>query len=187
MKQIRLAGITMLLAASALLSSCSKDDDEAAVNTNTSASLDAGRAGIVFNTNTNFVSNTAFNVRNSLATTATSTVNGATRIIVLTALEINGTSPVRRASVALTMPATSNTTAGNLTADLSVPASSTIIASVALTSESGSTAGTTYSSETGTLTITKLTATEIEGSFSGTVTDGTTSYIVSNGSFAGKF
>jgi len=49
--------------------------------------------------------------------------------------------------------------------------------------------GTQYSSQSGTLTITKLTATEIEGTFSCTVKEvtGTATLSITEGSFAGKF
>lgn len=176
---------TMLIGSSVLVS-CS-DDDETIAETNSSATLTAGRSGIIFNTNSNWETNTLFSLRNTTATSATSDVTGSTREILLTATEVGGT-VTRMATVYISLPATSTTTSGNITADLAIPVGSTVVANVMLSSVSGSTPGVTYDSEAGTLTITKLTATEIEGTFSATMDGGgTNTLVISNGSFAGKF
>lgn len=186
MKKFKFAFLATALVASSFLVSCS-DDDDPVVETNNSASLTAGRSGIVFNTNTNFVSSTAFNVRNTATTSASSNVSGSTRTINLIATEVNGTA-TRTATISISLPETSSTTTGNITSDLSIPLGSTVVASVMLTSSTGSTLGTTYNSNAGTLTITKLTNTEIEGTFNGNLDDsGTNAIVITNGTFAGKF
>jgi hypothetical protein len=185
MKQIKFATMTVVLAATVLFTACKKDD-AVAVNGNSSSTLDVGKAGIMFNSNTNFATSTAFNVRNTSTTDASSISNGSARLIRLAATEMSGTTMIRAALITITLPSTATTTNGNLTADLG--AAGDIVADVSLTSNSGTTTGTTYDSQSGTLTITKLTATEIEGTFNTTVNGGgANTLILSGGSFAGKF
>ena len=177
--------MSVALAATILFSSCKKDDP-ATAGVNSSATLDAGKAGIMFNSNVNFATSNSFSLRNTSTTSATSSTNGTFRIISLTATEVSGTTPIRTADITITLPSTSSTANGNIVTDLSGAGS--VIADVSLTSNSGATSGTTYDSQSGTLTITKLTATEIEGTFNTTVNGGgSNTLIISNGSFAGKF
>ncbi len=186
MKHFKSLLIAGMLISAAAFTSCS-DDDDPVVDGNSSATLTAGRAGIIFNTNTNWESNNVFNVRNTGTTMATSDVTGATREITLVATEIAG-SLSRIATVYISLPATSSTASGNITADLSIPIGSTVVANVQLASIDGSTPGVSYDAASGNLTITKLTASEIEGTFSGTLDGGgANTLVVSNGSFAGKF
>jgi hypothetical protein len=190
MKKIKFATLTAMLAVTTLFTSCDKDDD-VIVDSNSSANLAAGRAGIVFNTNTNFAGSASFDERNTSTTVAISDIAADRREIELTALELTGGSVTdsRTASISLDIPATSSTTGGSLTSDLSIPGTETRIAHVTLTSVSGSTPGATFTSDQGTLTITKLTDTEIEGTFSGRVTEagGSNTMLITNGTFAGKF
>jgi hypothetical protein len=192
MKHIKFATMTVALAMAVLFSSCEKDDDTIDANANTSASLSAGRAGLVFNTNTNFVTNTAFDVRNTAQTQASSTTSGSLRNINLTAAEFTGSASFdsRVANVSIQLPIASTTAQGSLTSDLSNPGFDPRPAIITLSSNTGATLGTSYSSTSGTLTITKLTETEIEGVFNATVQatgGGTGTMTITNGSFAGKF
>lgn len=168
--------------------SCKKDTEREQDNTNSSASLNSGRAGITFNTNDNFGGSKTFKVKNTSRTTATSQAVGSSkRHIVLEAEETYGSlADTRKATVYITVPVP---TTLPVTIDLAIPLSSVPSAQVELyESIAGGMFGNTYRSVSGQLRITKLTAAEIEGSFSGsassTIPQG---YTVTNGTLAGKF
>ncbi len=191
MKTIHFFAATAI-ALGTIFTSCKKDEPTVDASANTSSSLTAGRSGIYFTSNANFVTNAAFKIRNTTQTAASSTISGTYRYISLTAIEFTSTNNIdtRTANVSIQVPVASTTAQGNLVSDLSVPTSETRIAHVTLSSNAGTTAGTTYNSNAGTLTITKLTSTEIEGTFNATVKEagaGTSTMVLSNGSFAGKF
>lgn len=172
----------------AIIPSCKKSDDAAvAAGAQGSGSLSSGKASIVFNTSAAFAGGTSFSQSNTASTLA-QTSTGTFRTIALSATEVSGTS-TRTAFLNISVPASANTVSGNLTGDFANPNNATILPVLTLTSTSGASNGIAYASQTGTCTITKLTATEIEGTFSCVVkdTNGTATLSVTSGSFAGKF
>ncbi|MDB5225974.1 MAG: hypothetical protein JWN78_167 [Bacteroidota bacterium] len=182
MKKNLLVSLTILC--SLLLFSCKKTS----TNTNTSGTLGAGKSSISFTSSANFAGSTTFNQSNTIYTQAISGVGSSVRNIALTATEVNGTN-TRIVVLDLVLPQDASTSSGNLTADFSLPSSATIYPTLELTSTSGTTPGPGYTAESGTLTITKLTSSEIEGTFNNVVVnDGaSTSFTLTNGHFAGKF
>jgi hypothetical protein len=187
----KLLSIPMLVTATVmLLSSCKKSSDDNAGGGNSSSNLGAGKAGITLNTSADFAGGTSFSVINTATTTAMTGSSSALRNISLSATGISGVN-TRTVMITIICPVDANTTGGSLVGDLSLPNNATILPTITLSSTTGATPGIQYSSgdQSGTLTITKLTSTEIEGTFSGTVKDvnGTATMTVSNGTFAGKF
>lgn len=168
-----------------VLSSCKKDS---ARNPGGSSTLDAGKASFSFNTSGSFAGSTSFSLSNTVSTIAITQTSASLRNVSLTATEISGTN-TRSVTMMIILPADASTTSGNLTGDFSQPNGATILPSVTISSTSNGVQGTTYLTETGTCTITKLTASEVEGTFSGTVKDvnGSSTLTISNGTFAGKF
>ncbi len=166
-------------------SSCKKDD---AARGGGSANLDAGKSSVAFNSSTSFAGSTSFSQSNTATCLAVTTASASLRNISLSATEVSGTN-TRTAQFLIIVPADASTASGNLIGDLSIPNGATILPTITLSSTNGSTPNASYSTESGTLTITKLTASEIEGTFSGTVKEvgGSATFNLSNGSFAGKF
>ena len=175
-----------ILATALFLSSCKKDSNS--TNRTGSSNLDAGKAAIALTASTNFGGSTSFDVANTLTTTAITQTSSSLRNISLAANDLSGTN-TRTVMIMIIAPSDASTSGGNLTGDLSLPNGATILPTVTMYTTSAGTPGPTFSSESGTLTITKLTATEIEGSFSGTMKDvnSSSTFTVSNGTFAGKF
>lgn len=186
MKKVFSRSMLTVCTAAILLSSCKKDSTSS--NNAGSANLDAGKSSISLSTSANFAGSNSFSISNTATTQAMSGTSAALRNISLSATEISGTN-TRTVMITLITPVDASTTGGSLTGDLSLPNNATILPTITLTSTEGANPGITYGSESGTLTITKLTANEIEGSFSGVVKDvnGTATMNISNGTFAGKF
>lgn len=187
----KLLSIPMFVTASVLLlSSCKKSSDDNAGGGNSAANLGAGKAGITLNTSADFAGSTSFSVINTATTSAINLGGSSLRNISLSAIGLSGVN-TRTVMITIICPIDANTNSGSLTADLSLPNNATILPTVTLSSTNMSTPGPQYSSadQSGTMVITKLTNSEIEGTFSGTVKDvnGTTTMTVSNGTFAGKF
>ncbi len=182
MKQLKFSVVSLLLLATIFFSSCKKDD---AVIQPGAVALTQGRAGISFNSSVTFGNSTTFNVRNTSSTLATTQPFGSTsRAIVLEASESYGSiNNTRTVHIDILVKMVDNTTNGPITIDLSLN-NGNPQAHLAFTY--GDTfSGYTVRSTTGTLTITKLTATEIEGNFNATAGSGGPSF--TNGTFAGKF
>ncbi|MCU7552408.1 hypothetical protein OCK74_25030 [Chitinophagaceae bacterium LB-8] len=178
MKPIASAAIMAVISVSALFSSCKKDDN--APPPVSSASLSPGKAGASFKTNTDFGKSNSFNVRNTATTFATSQTSSGLRDIKLQIGEDDGT---RVIYFDLAVRSTASTASGNISINLSsisgLPLGHVRLeknAYISVFSEWGQ-------STSGTITITRLTASEIEGTFSTTAGKWT----INNGSFAGKF
>ena len=186
MKKLFSFPVMMALALLSITSSCKKSNDPAPAAG--SGSLNAGKSAISFSNTGSFAGGTAFSVSNTAATQAASSAGGSSRSIVLSATEISGSNS-RSAGFILSVPANASTTSGNLTGDFANPNNAVILPSLTLSSTTGATNGISYISQSGTCTITKLTATEIEGTFSCVVKDanGTTTLSLTGGTFAGKF
>ncbi len=159
----------------------------------TAASLAAGRAGIRVNTKENFKSSTSFDVSNTAATSAATLPangNSSMRTVTIDATEIVNGAPDRRVRIAIIVPATATTANGTITLSPAIGSGTPPVAFVEL--ESYSTfLGAVWKMESGSVVVTRLTATEIEGSFTGMATvPGSSTFgplTIENGSFAGKF
>ena len=173
----------MLLAviiAAILFNSCKKDSP---ANNGGSDSLNSGRAGISFNTSADFGNSRTFSVRNTASTLATTQPFGSSsRTMVLEASETYGSlNNMRSIHIDILVSVTASTINGPITIDMSLN-NGNPQAHLTLT-ETAPFSGYTIRSVTGVLTITKLTTTEIEGSF----TASTNSVAITNGVIAGKF
>ena len=185
MKKITHLSFFSLLGLLLIISSCKKDNPAGNPG---SGNLDAGKSSISFNNTGSYAGGSSFSLSNSATNFAQTLSSGILRNISLSGTEISGIN-TRTVMITIITPADASTSAGNLTADLSLPNAATILPTITLTSANGATSGTSYGSESGSLTITRLTATEIEGTFTATVKDvnGTETLSLSNGTFAGKF
>ena len=185
MKKIAFFSDFIILAIILTAVSCKKDNPAAASG---SAALESGKASITFSSSPAFSANASFAVTNTSGTSATSAVTGSIRSIELKAIETAGTNQ-RNAVLYIDVASAANTNSGSLTGSFN-SSNSTLDPELILGSVNAGLT-TTYDSDSqaGTCTITKLTATEIEGTFTVIVhndNDNTTLSLTS-GSFAGKF
>jgi hypothetical protein len=174
--------LTAIAALLAFHTSCKKEDSN--TGSGSAAGLDAGKATMSFATTNGTIG--SFNASNQTYNSAILSAGTTTDQITITAAEAGMS--VKTAQLAITLPKSSSTTSGNITGDFSQPSGSTV--KPVMTISGGSISGSeAFTSKTGTITITKLTATEVEGTFSGNFINNSTSTNtdVSNGSFAGKF
>lgn len=180
MKQSKISTLSVTFMIAILFASCKKENT---LNNSGSSGLSAGRTGISFNTNSDFGNSKTFNVRNTSTTLATTQPFGSSsRTIVLEASESYGSfNNMRSIHIDILVTASASTTNGPITIDMSLN-NGNPQAHVALT-YSDTFSGYTIRTVTGVFTLTKLTATEIEGSF--TASTGLVS--VTNGIIAGKF
>lgn len=159
--------------------SCRKEDKEPPQFR--AASLTAGRAGIRFTSDKAFNGSKSFDVNNTAGTTATSdTLGPIARTIKLETTELSDTTPTRKVIIDILVRSTNS---GTISINLAPPPRSGIPMAV-IRMESYSIFGIFRESVSGVLTITRLTDTEIEGSFTAAMDDGMN---ISNGSFAGRF
>jgi len=167
---------------------CACKKDPVPDDTNTSVNLNSGRAGITFTVDINFGGSKTFKVKNTTLTLSTTQPVGSTkRYMVLKAEETYGSlTDTRKATIYITVPVTATLP---INIDLATPLSAVPSAQVELYETIlGGSFGNTYRSVSGQLHISKLTATEIEGDFTSTVSGSTSpGYIITNGTFAGKF
>jgi hypothetical protein len=174
-----------IIAATVLVASCKKDDNN---NSNPgSSNIPAGQATISFNTDKDFGGTTSINIPASVSTTGIRANNGTMDQIAMVAAQYQG-SAVSTANLSIFVDAGASTSAGNISADFNGSGNTNIaVLTISNTSVSGQSSA--YTSETGTVTITKLSATEVEGTFScNAVNESTSTNIgVTNGKFAAKF
>ncbi|MBS1629436.1 MAG: hypothetical protein JST27_05195 [Bacteroidetes bacterium] len=179
--------LAMTFAASLLLfaSSCKKSDDSSGGGSLSASSLNAGKSAITFNTSSSGFGN--FSSINAVNSSAVFTTSGAISQITVIAAE-TGTSGVKTAQLTINLPAGSSTSSGNISGDFSTPTGTTVVP-VLLIGSAGISGSESYTSSSGTLTITKLSTTEVEGTFSGSFVNNSThtSTNVTNGQFTGKF
>ncbi len=186
MKKLFPLPLLMALALFSMISSCKKSDT--ANPGSGSGSLGAGKSSMSFNNTGSFAGGTTFSVSNTPLTSAQTLTNAPLRNVTLSASEVTGVNS-RIVALLLILPSNASTANGNIVGDFSQPNNATFLPSLTLTSSSGATQGITYASQSGTCTITKLTATEVEGNFTCVVKDvnGATTLSVTSGTFAGKF
>lgn len=184
MKHIKL--IFALVFSSMIIYSCSEDNSNELPDQNPT-NLDSGRSSIGFTTDSAFGGSTSFNLFNSSTTFAYSSEDSSTRLVQVKATDIvNNLS--REVVVLLVMPSSTNTTAGNVTFSLDSATTSPRYGDVSLRTYNGPISYPTFSSVAGTVTLTRLTNTDVIGTFSGKFIDSSLNVInVTNGSFSGRF
>ncbi len=171
--------------------SCKKSDDNN--TTPGSGNLAAGKGAISFNSDIKFGAGTSYNGNNSLYTSATRQQSGTADQITIHTSQVSNTINIDNAQIIFYVPHSAATaTSGNITIDFADvdKSNATTWGTLSLTSSAGTTVNPGYITEggTGKFIITKLTATEIEGTFSGKlVNDDHGTINLSNGAFAGKF
>ena len=172
--------------------SCKKNTD---TNGNTvkcsTVILDQGKCFMALKTHYNFSNVTTFSVSNTATTSATLTINGTNREIRLFAQDVSGTS-TRSVELLFILPNSLNTSSGNIVGDFGWVGPDPIRPILVLSSNTTLPWGPTpghYESNSGVLTITCLTATEIKGTFTnGIVKKGPTEVLsFIDGIFEGKF
>lgn len=176
MKNIRLLLLFALLLGAA---ACKKENDPPPFS---AAALNNGKAGIAFEIDRNFNGNKPFHVFNTVETEATNgSIGAGTRTIKVKATETSEGQPTRSAELNILLRSDATTSNGSITIDLSkhngIPQTQMQLDSYGLL-------GYIRHNQSGTLRITRLTATEIEGSFTALMDDGMN---VTKGRFAGKF
>jgi len=189
MKQANFATLSVAIIV-LFLSSCKKDPQPG------EPTLSSGRCAISFTGNVNFETSNKFAISNTAATTATSLPfgTGSAREIKLEAVETtNGSLTITTRSVLIDILLSGSASTANGSVSIDLHKTSGIpLATITLKSTTNTggfqTGGTNYYSKSGTITITKLTTAEIEGSFTGTWNDNLMGNLsISNGAFAGKF
>lgn len=185
MKKLFSVPVALFLMGAITLTSCKKDNPSS--SSASSGDLDAGKSSISFSNSGSFAGSSSFAQANTATTTALS-ITSTLRNVSLRATEISGMNS-KTVTINLMVAADASTSAGNLVGDFSSPASADIYPALTLSSTNGTSPGTSYVSKSGTITITKLTSSEIEGTFEAMVENDpvTESLSLTSGKFAGKF
>ena len=175
--------LTTLLAASTLFTSCKKTDDVLILG---SGDLPAGKGKITFSTSSSFGGSNSFDGTNTLFSFATRQASTAYDQVTIQAIESSGTT-AKTAQLTILCAKGLTTSSGTINANFSNTASDNVFPVLVISNSANTNEA--YASESGTVTITKLTTSEIEGTFSGHFIneDQGTSIEVTNGAFAGKF
>ncbi len=150
--------------------------------------LTAGQCTFSFNTDKDFNGTKSINIPASATSSATKTDNLNTTQITLIANNFSvGSGKIASAQMTISVPKGSTTSGGNISVPFS--GSSTQTATLIVSNLTAGQSKPAYAAETGTVVITKLTATDVEGTFScyAVNDDDKTSINLSNGKFAGKF
>lgn len=178
-------------------SSCKKKDDNNANPKPSSGNLTAGTAAITFNTDADFAGTTSYNPAKPIQTIAVRQTSGGGIYdqITLTVQDVdysNVANITSRNSQFVVYVATNASTAnGPINAKFENTSSDAVWPTMVISATRGTNANDAlaFASKTGTVIITKLTSTEIEGTFDGHFVneDKGTSINLSNGGFAGKF
>ncbi|MEO6671092.1 MAG: hypothetical protein ABIN36_16540 [Ferruginibacter sp.] len=166
-----------------LFTSCKKDKNESTG----SDALTSGRAKISFNSSPNFAGSSSYYSFNETTSTAITSAAGPYRLITLTTGYTSGSSSITSnvVSIKLYVASDASTSSGNIAGDFD-GSSTTLEPALDLVIDGS----TFYEGESGTVTITKLTSTEVEGTFSGNIRElspGSSNLTLTNGMFAGKF
>lgn len=183
---MKIAITAAIIASTTLMFSCKKNDNN---NSTPSASnITPGQCTISFDTDKDFAGTKSVKISPSVTTAAGKTTNGSKDQMTLTAAAYSGTT-VSSASLSVFVSTGATTANGAINGNFNSSGSMNELAvlTISRTSVGGQTAS--YASKTGTFTITKLTTTELEGSFSCNAVNESenTSINVSNGKFAAKF
>lgn len=164
------------------LSSCKKDDDAPSGG---SGNLQAGKGTITFSTSSSFGGSSSFSGTNPLFSFATNTSGSVYDQVTIQTIEYAGTA-AKTAQLVILYKKGLNT-GGALNANFSNSNSDTIYPVLVISNSANTKEA--YASESGAFNISKFSATEIEGTFSGKFVNEEegTSINVTNGTFAGKF
>jgi hypothetical protein len=181
--KLKLAIYASLLSGIALFSSCKKTD-----NLVNGSKVEKGQSSMSFTTSSDFAGTKSVSISGGVLTSAIRQASTGYEQITLTGSALNGTTS-RTYQFILEVPTGASTTSGNLTADFSNPDNATIIPILAISATTGGTSSQAFGSDAGTVTITKLTAEEIEGTFSCGMKNESagTTINLTNGKFYGKF
>jgi hypothetical protein len=186
--RMKLSAFATLLAGAALLASCNKKENSDNANPNAS-NITAGQCTISFNTDKDFNGTTSINIPAGITTYAVKSPSGSIDQLSLTANKVDivgASAKTQIAMLTIHVPTGSTTSGGSITGSFDDDNIDAVLLISNLTAPNATPA---YASESGTITITKLTATELEGSFSANCINEEegTSIKVSNGKFAAKF
>ena len=184
--KMKLTTLTAVIAAATLFASCKKDDNNNSAPS--SSNITAGQCTISFNTDKDFSGTTSVNIAATVTTSAVRANNNTKDQLTLTAAGYSGTT-VNMASLTVYVDAGATTSNGNISADFNSSASNDVAVLMISRTNGTNSSTASYTSKSGTVTITKLTTSEIEGTFSCNAINESenTSINVSNGKFAGKF
>ncbi|MGN7784581.1 hypothetical protein ACTJIJ_08645 [Niabella sp. 22666] len=167
----------------ALLTGCKKDN-----GSGDSGGLSSGEASIQFNTNSSFGGKNEFK-STSKEQSKVIKVNNLNRTqITFSCVEAN-LPRLSTATLTLIVAQGSNTNSGAITGKFENNASASTHGQLLIGSSNAGSATESYASSSGNFTITKLTDSEVEGTFDAACINNTTktNISLSNGKFAGKF
>lgn len=166
-----------------LLTGCKKDSDDG-----DSGGLSSGGASIQFNTNNSFGGKNEFKSNSKEQSKVIKAVNGNRTQITFSCVEAN-LPRLSTATLTLIIPQGSSTASSAITGKFENTASASTQAQLLIGSSNAGSGVESYASGTGNFSITKLTDSEIEGTFDANCVNNTTktNISLSNGKFAGKF
>lgn len=176
--------LTTAIGIAILFGSCKKADD--AINGGGSGDLTPGKGKISFNTSAGFGGSNSFDGSNTLLSVALRQASTAYDQVSITSTVTEGTN-VKTAMLTILCKKGLTTSGGTINADFSNDASDDVFPQLTISNTANTAEA--YASESGTVTITKLTMSEVEGTFSGhfiNESQGTSTELTS-GTFAGKF
>lgn len=182
---------TTLLAGIALVSSCKKEDNKnnggGGTGIPASSEITAGQCSIAFNTDKDFNGTTTINISpsNTTVSVRSSSVNKDQLTLTAVSYKLEGTSAkTTTAQLAVYVPSGST---GNLSG--SFGGNGDVVAQIMVSNLNAGQSTPAYASKSGSIAITKLTATEVEGSFNASCVNESenTSIELTNGKFAAKF
>ena len=175
MKQIITFPKYLAIVITLLFMSCKKE------STQNSDSLTSGTSRISFNFSPAFQGSSSYSSNYpAVNRVLTYSIGTLKQIALRTEEPASVNAKVVGLSIFVDQAATTST--GNITLDLNGSSTTAGSAILSLGSASGD-----FTSTNGTATITKLNSTDIEGTFSCTISDGTNNYSLTNGTFAAKF
>lgn len=177
---------TALLAGITLASSCKKDDNNN--STPSSSNIPAGQCAISFNTDKDFNGTTSINIAASNTTFSTRNTSGTKDQLTLQAIsnQISGTSAkITTAQLSIYVPTGSS--GGDLSGGFS--GNGDVLAHIMVSNLNAGQSTPAYASESGSIVITKISATEVEGTFTADCVNESenTTIKLTNGKFAAKF
>lgn len=190
MKKILFSARCLLAASIIFFTSCSKNSTTSnpGGGTGNTTNLAIGKSAIGFTTSATFGGLMNFSLNNTTGTTAVSVVNGTTRTINVAAREeINN--KFRKAEIDIDVPSGTSTSGGNITIPLMLNSTAPMNAKLSMYNGTDINTENSYFAESGTVTITKLSASEIIGTFSAVVKNviDNSTITITNGRFSGRF
>lgn len=178
LSKLSLTAITIAM----LLLGCSK------AGGGTDTNLASGQSSLEFNTNIDFGGSREYRSNTPMQSKTIKGTQATKDNITLVAIQSNGTQ-IATAQLSLLVPVGSTTTSGSISGKFENGSTASTQAVLVIGSSNAGSNQKSYTSKTGNFTITKLTATELEGSFDAVCENSTTneSITLTNGKFIGKF